>query len=50
MQLRVPHARPCLVTALNLHGLTTTMPVRLQVAIPRHRTMPALADLPVEDF
>lgn len=50
MQLRVPFARPCLVSALHLHGLTTTRPARLQFAIPRNRTFPAMEALPTEVF
>ena len=37
LQLRFPHARPCLVSALHLHGLTTTRPSALQLAIPQNR-------------
>jgi predicted transcriptional regulator of viral defense system len=36
LQLRFPYARPCLVSALHLHGLTTTRPTRLQLAIPQN--------------
>ncbi len=44
VQLRFPYARPCLVSALHLHGLTTTRPAALQFAVPaRHRR-------PVVDF
>jgi predicted transcriptional regulator of viral defense system len=50
VQLRVPHARPCLVSALHLHGLTTTRPPRLQFAVPRHRSVPKLEASPVEVF
>ena len=39
LQLRFPHARPCLVSALHLHGLTTTRPVALQLAIPSNRQL-----------
>ena len=37
LQLRFPYARPFLVSALHLHGLTTTRPSALQLAIPAHR-------------
>ncbi len=37
LQLRYPYARPCLVSALHLHGLTTTRPAALQLAIPQNR-------------
>ncbi|HEX2863854.1 MAG TPA: type IV toxin-antitoxin system AbiEi family antitoxin domain-containing protein [Deinococcales bacterium] len=50
LQLRVPYARPCLVSALHLHGLTTTRPAALQFAIPRHRAFPWLAEPRVEVF
>ncbi|WP_216326014.1 type IV toxin-antitoxin system AbiEi family antitoxin domain-containing protein [Deinococcus aestuarii] len=50
VQLRVPFARPCLVSALHLHGLTTTRPARLQFAIPRNRTFPEMEGLPTEVF
>ena len=39
LQLRYPHARPCLVSALHLHGLTTTRLSTLQLAIPANRTL-----------
>ena len=42
VQLRVPYARPCLTTALNLHDLTTTRPAALQFAIPANRRFPDL--------
>lgn len=40
VQLRAPHARPCLLSALHLHGLTTTRPARSQFAVPNKRTLP----------
>lgn len=50
LQLRVPYARPALLTALDLHGLTTTRPTRIQVAIPANRTMPGLTYPPVQVY
>ena len=50
VQLRVPYARPCLTTALNLHGLTTTHPAALQFAIPANRQFPELDYPAVEVF
>jgi predicted transcriptional regulator of viral defense system len=42
VQLRIPYARPCLVSALHLHALTTTRPTVLQFAVPANRTAPRL--------
>ena len=50
LQLRVPYARPALITALDLHGLTTTRPTVIQVAIPVNAVFPRLAFPPVEVF
>lgn len=50
LRLRVPYARPTLMTALDLHGLTTARPTRIQVAIPANRTMPDLTYPPVEVY
>ncbi|HEX2863273.1 MAG TPA: type IV toxin-antitoxin system AbiEi family antitoxin domain-containing protein, partial [Deinococcales bacterium] len=50
VQLRVPYARPCLATAAFLHGLTTTLPTRVQVAVPANRAMPTLEYPPLEPF
>lgn len=50
VQLRAPFARPCLATALDLHGLTTTRPARLQFAVPRHRMLPDITYPPLEVF
>jgi hypothetical protein len=46
----VPYARPCLVSALHLHGLSTTRPAALQFAVPANRQFPALAYPPTEVF
>lgn len=50
VQLRSPHARPCLISALHLHGLTTTRPHRLQFALPRNRQALDFEGLPMEFF
>lgn len=50
VQLRYPYARPCLVSALHLHGLTTTRPAALQFAVPRNRQALKVAELPTETF
>lgn len=50
LQLRVPYARPTLITALDLHGLTTTRPTRIQVAIPANRAMPTLTYPPMQVY
>jgi predicted transcriptional regulator of viral defense system len=50
VQLRVPYARPCLVSALHLHDLTTTRPTILQFAVPANRTAPRLAFPQVQIF
>lgn len=42
VQLRFPYARPCLVSALHLHGLTTTRPAALQFAVPANHRRPVL--------
>ena len=41
--LRVPHAIICLLTALQLHGLTTEVPHAVWVMIGRHARMPKLS-------
>ncbi|MFB9992668.1 type IV toxin-antitoxin system AbiEi family antitoxin domain-containing protein [Deinococcus oregonensis] len=50
VQLRFPYARPCLVSALHLHGLTTTVPSRLQFALPANRRALTHARMPLELF
>ena len=50
VQLRFPAARPCLVSALHLHGLTTTRPARLQFAVPGNRQALHFPDLPLETY
>ncbi|WP_027482297.1 type IV toxin-antitoxin system AbiEi family antitoxin domain-containing protein [Deinococcus pimensis] len=50
VQLRYPFARPCLISALHLHGLTTTRPARLQLAVPAHRHALPGGDVPTETF
>ena len=41
--LRVPHAIICLLSALQLHGLTTEVPHAVWVMIGRHARMPKLS-------
>ena len=50
LQLRVPYARPTLITALDLHGMTTTRPAKIQVAIPTNRAMPNLPYPPLQVY
>ncbi|GAA5504441.1 hypothetical protein Dxin01_04211 [Deinococcus xinjiangensis] len=50
VQLRYPAALPCLISALHLHGLTTTRPARLQFAVQNNRTPLQSEHLPVETF
>lgn len=50
VQLRVDTARVCLISALDLHGLTTTRPSRLQFTIPNKNRFPELSYPPVEVF
>jgi Transcriptional regulator, AbiEi antitoxin len=50
VQLRYPYARPTLVSALHLHGLSTTRPHRLQFALPANRQAITFAHLPLELF
>ena len=41
--VRVPHAIVCLLSALQLHGLTTEVPHAVWVMIDRHARMPKLS-------
>jgi predicted transcriptional regulator of viral defense system len=50
VQLRAPYARPCLVSALHLHGLTTTRPTVLQFAVPSRHRPPAVDTPAIEIF
>lgn len=50
LQLRLPYARPTLVTALDLHCLTTTKPAAVQLAVPLNRSVPELAWPPLQVF
>lgn len=50
VQLRHPYARPCLVSALHLHGLSITRPHRLQFALPANRQAITFAGTPLELF
>ena len=48
VQLRFPYARACLTSALHLHGLTTTRPAALQLAIPANRRSLPVTDPAIE--
>lgn len=50
VQLRVEDARLCLISALDLHGLTTTRLNRLQFAVPHKKKFPTFSYPPVEVF
>ncbi|GAA5504373.1 hypothetical protein Dxin01_04143 [Deinococcus xinjiangensis] len=50
VQLRVPYARPCLTSALSLHGMTTTRSTALQFAIPANKQFPELKEPAIEVF
>jgi len=41
--VRVPHATVCLLSALQVHGLTTEVPHAVWIMIDRHARMPKLA-------
>ena len=43
VSVRVPHATVCLLSALQVHALTTEMPHAVWVMIDRHARMPKLA-------
>jgi len=42
VQLRFPHAVPCLTSALSFHGLTVHNPSTVEIAVPRGRHAPRL--------
>ena len=44
---RVPQATVCLLTALQMHGLTTQLPHQVWIAIDPKARRPQLADLPI---
>lgn len=46
--LRVPHATICLLSALQLHGLTTELPHAVWVMIDRHARAPKLSSPAIE--
>lgn len=50
LQLRFPKARYCLITALFLHGLTTTQPLKIQLAFPHNHLFPGVDHPPVEVY
>lgn len=45
---RIPHAVVCLVSALAWHGMTTQIPRRVSVALPRKSRVPSLDYPPLE--
>lgn len=47
---RVPRGVLCLISALAFHDLTTHVPHRVQIAIPRGTRKPTLANPPLEAF
>ena len=44
---RIPQGTVCLLTALQLHGLTTQLPHQVWIALDRKARRPGLTDLPV---
>lgn len=50
LQLRIPYGVFCLGSALSFHNLTTFIPKRIQLAIPRKRKPPKLEYPPNEVF
>lgn len=50
VQLRIPYAVICLVSALAFHGLTTHVPKAVTIAVPRGRKPPRLTYPPLEIF
>jgi len=45
--LRVPGGVICLLSALSYHGISTQLPHQVWLAIPRHRSVPRVNDLPL---
>lgn len=50
VQLRIPYAVLCLLSALSFHQLTTIKPPQLYFAVPRNRAFPPLEYPPLERF
>jgi predicted transcriptional regulator of viral defense system len=50
VQLRIPYAVLCLLSALSFHQLTTIKPPQLYFAIPHNRAFPPLEYPPLERF
>ncbi len=48
--LRIPRAIICLISALDLHGLTTQVPHTVDVALPSHAQAPTLDGIPLRVF
>jgi len=47
LALRAPKAVFCLITALDIHNLTTEIPCRLDIAVKRGTTQPKIEELPL---
>ena len=47
VSLRFPNAVICLISALSYHGITTQIPHKISVAVPRGARMPSLDSPPV---
>jgi len=50
VSLRFPKAVVCLVSALSYHGMTTQIPHKVSVAVPRSARMPSLDNPPVHAY
>jgi len=48
VSLRVPECVICLISALNFHNLTTQIPYKVYIALPRDKKAPRLAYPPLE--
>ncbi len=50
VSLRFPKAVVCLISALSYHGITTQIPHKVSVAVPRDARMPSLDYPPVQAY
>ena len=50
VSLRFPRAVVCLISSLSYHGITTQIPHKVLVAVPRNARMPALDNPPVHAY
>ena len=48
--IRVPKAVICLISALNLQGLTKEVPHAIDLALPSHSQVPRIGDIPLRLF